>query len=491
MDLLLAIDQGTTGTTSIVMDRDGATLARATVDFAQHFPRPGWVEHDPAEIWESVERSVSQAVGDVHRPRIGAIGITNQRETTVVWDRKTGAPAHPAIVWQDRRTSERCVELRASGNLDLVHRKTGLVLDPYFSGTKLEWLLRNVEGLAARARAGELCFGTVDSYLVWRLTGGAHLTDVTNASRTLLMDLAACRWDEELLDLLSVPRVMLPEIVASAGEFGVTKGFAALPDGIPIAGIAGDQQAALFGQGCLHEGDAKCTYGTGAFVLTNIGREPRSSSAGLLTTVAWRIGDATTYAHEGSSFVAGAAVQWLRDGLGLIQSAAQIEDLARTVASSDGVVFVPALAGLGAPHWDPEARGVLSGLTRGTTKAHVARAVLEGVGLSVADLLRAMGEDQPLRRMRVDGGAAANDLLMQYQSDVSAVVIERPRELESTAKGAAMLAGVGAGLFGSPDEALKMSKVERTFTPAMTTVEREATLRRWDLAVRRARLVDP
>jgi glycerol kinase len=488
MDLLLAIDQGTTGTTSIVMDRDGATLSRATVDFPQHFPRPGWVEHEPAEIWASVERSVAEAVGDRHRARIGAIGITNQRETTVVWDRTTGDPVHRAIVWQDRRTADRCVELRAAGALELVRRKTGLVLDPYFSGTKVEWLLRNVPGLAERGRAGDLCFGTVDSYLVWRLTGGAHLTDVTNASRTLLMDLATCRWDEELTSLLSVPRAMLPEIVPSAGKFGVTKGFAALPDGIPIAGIAGDQQAALFGQGCLREGDAKCTYGTGAFVLANIGPTPRPSSAGLLTTVAWKLGDLTTYAHEGSSFVAGAAVQWLRDGLGLIGAAGEIESLARSVPSSDGVAFVPALAGLGAPHWDPEARGVLCGLTRGTTKAHVARAVLEGIALSVADLLRAMGADQPLQRMRVDGGAAANDLLMQFQSDVSSVVIERPRELESTAKGAAMLAGVGAGFFASPEEALRMSKVERTFTPAMPVDEREAILRRWDLAVRRARL---
>jgi glycerol kinase len=488
MDLLLAIDQGTTGTTSIVMDRDGETLARATVDFPQHFPRPGWVEHEPAEIWTSVERSVAQAVGDRHRSRIGAIGITNQRETTLVWDRKTGEPVHRAIVWQDRRTADRCAELRAAGALDLVRRKAGLVLDPYFSGTKLEWLLRNVSGLQERARAGELCFGTVDSYLVWRLTGGAHLTDVTNASRTLLMDLAACRWDEELTSLLSVPRALLPEIVSSAGEFGVTKGFAALPDGIPISGIAGDQQAALFGQGCLREGDAKCTYGTGAFVLTNIGATPRPSSAGLLTTAAWRLGEHTTYAHEGSSFVAGAAVQWLRDGLGLIQSAGEIESLARSVASSDGVAFVPALAGLGAPHWDPEARGVLCGITRGTTKAHVARAVLEGIALSVADLLRAMAADQPVGRMRVDGGAAANDLLMQLQSDLSSVVIERPRELESTARGAAMLAGVGARIFGSPEEALRMSKVERTFTPAMGADERDAMLRRWDLAVRRSRL---
>lgn len=488
MDLLLAIDQGTTGTTSIVMDRDGATLARATVDFPQHFPRPGWVEHDPAEIWTSVERSVAQAVGDRHRSRIGAVGITNQRETTLVWDRKTGVPVHRAIVWQDRRTADRCAELRAAGALDLVRRKTGLVLDPYFSGTKLEWLLRNVSGLPERARAGELCFGTVDSYLVWRLTGGAHLTDVTNASRTLLMDLATCRWDEELTALLSVPRALLPEIVSSAGEFGVTKRFAALPDGIPISGIAGDQQAALFGQGCLREGDAKCTYGTGAFVLTNIGATPRPSSAGVLTTAAWRLGDHTTYAHEGSSFVAGAAVQWLRDGLGLIQSAGEIESLARSVASSDGVVFVPALAGLGAPYWDPEARGVLCGITRGTTKAHVARAVLEGIAFSVADLLRAMAADQPVRRMRVDGGAAANDLLMQLQSDLSSVVIERPRELESTARGAAMLAGVGARIFGSPEEALRMSKVERTFTPAMGAGERDSMLRRWDLAVRRARL---
>ena len=487
-DLLLAIDQGTTGTTALVMDREGQTLSRATEDFPQHFPKPGWVEHDPEEIWLSVERSVARALGDQFAPRVAAIGITNQRETSLLWDRSSGRAVHPAIVWQDRRTAERCLELRAGGHLELVRDKTGLVLDPYFSGTKLEWLLRNVGGVREAAIAGRLAFGTIDSYLVWKITGGAHVTDVTNASRTLLMNLASCEWDPELLELLSVPRAVLPTIVASAGVIGTTKSFAGLRDGIPIAGIAGDQQAALFGQGCFSPGEVKCTYGTGAFVLSNIGVSPKPSSAGLLTTVAWRLGNDTTYAHEGSSFVAGAAVQWLRDGLGLIRSAAEIEPLARSVSESGGVVFVPALAGLGAPHWDPEARGLLCGLTRGTTAAHIARAVLEGIAFSVADLLDAMGAVTPLKRMRVDGGAAANSLLMQLQSDISCITIERPKELESTARGAAMLAGVGAGLFGSPTEALAMSRTEHTFTPEMSPADRNVAKRRWSSAIARARL---
>jgi glycerol kinase len=487
-DLLLAIDQGTTGTTALVMDREGQTLSRATEDFPQHFPKPGWVEHNPEEIWLSVERSVARALGDALGARIAAIGITNQRETSLLWDRSSGTAIHPAIVWQDRRTADRCLELRNAGHLELVREKTGLVLDPYFSGTKLEWLLRNVDGARAAAAAGKLAFGTIDSYLVWKITGGAHVTDVTNASRTLLMNLTSCAWDSDMLELLSVPQNVLPTIVASAGVIGVTKSFAGLRDGIPIAGIAGDQQAALFGQGCFSPGEVKCTYGTGAFVLSNIGAKPKPSSVGLLTTVAWRLGDETTYAHEGSSFVAGAAVQWLRDGLGLIRSAGDIEPLACGVSSSGGVVFVPALAGLGAPYWDAEARGLICGLTRGSTAAHIARAVLEGIAFSVADLLDAMGEATPLKRMRVDGGAAANSLLMQMQSDFSNISIERPRELESTARGAAMLAGVGAGLFGSPAEALSMSRTERTFTPEMSAEDRNGAKRLWSTAIARARL---
>lgn len=494
-ELLLAIDQGTTGSTALVMDTDGATLGRANFEFEQHFPKPGWVEHEPEQIWESVDEAVGGALkaAGVGGDRIKAIGITNQRETTLVWERATGKPIHRAIVWQDRRTADRCAKLDEAGHADLVRNTTGLVIDPYFSGTKIGWILDAVEGSRARAEKGELCFGTVDSYLVWRLAGGAasgvHLTDATNASRTLLMSLESMAWDDRMLELLDVPRGMLPRIVGSAERMAETKGFSHLPDGIPIAGIAGDQQAALFGQACLDVGDAKCTYGTGAFALTNIGTKPIISRFGLVTTVGWKIGDETIYALEGSAFIAGAAVQWLRDGLGIIKSAPDIEKLARQVESSDGVCFVPALAGLGAPHWDPGARGIITGLTRGTTSAHLARATLEGIGLEVADLLGAMTEDlgKPLHRMRVDGGAAANELLMQYQADVANVTIERPKELESTARGAAMLAGVGSGIFGSVREAAQMSKVERTFEVQMSAADREGHRKRWTDAIRRCR----
>jgi glycerol kinase len=488
-DLLLAIDQGTTGTTSLVMTTDGATIARRTVEFAQHYPEPGWVEHEPTEILASVEASVADVLGQVGSERIAAIGITNQRETTVVWDRGTGKPIHRAIVWQDRRTAPMCERLRADGHEAKFRARTGLVLDPYFSGTKVAWLLDHVEGARARADRGELAFGTIDAYLVHALSGGArHATDATNASRTLLLDLASCNWDDELCALLGVPRGVLPEVVASAGPIATTRGFAGLPDGLPITGIAGDQQAALFGQACFGVGDSKCTYGTGAFALTNVGTAPKASAHGLLTTIAWKVGDRVHYALEGSAFIAGAAVQWLRDGLGVIQSAAEIEALAASVRSSDGVVFVPALSGLGAPHWDPHARGLVSGITRGTTRAHLARAVLEGVAFEVTDLLGAAAADlgQPIARMRVDGGAAANGLLMQLQADFADVTIERPHELESTARGAAMLAGVGAGLFGSIEDAARMSRVERTFVPSMRDDERASHRARWAHAVRLA-----
>lgn len=492
-DLLLAIDQGTTGTTSLVMDTKGATLGRATREFRQHFPEPGHVEHDPEDIWQSVVESVKQALAaaSVSGDRVAAIGITNQRETTLVWERANGRPIHRAIVWQDRRTSARCAELKSQGHEAKVRATTGLVLDPYFSGTKVEWILKHVGGAKARAEKGELAFGTVDSYLVHRLSGDAkvHVTDVTNASRTLLMSLATLDWDPAMLDLLGVPRAMLPKIVGSAEIVARTKGFPGLPDGIPIAGIAGDQQAALFGQACFDVGSAKCTYGTGAFVLVNIGDKPIASRFGLLTTVAWKIGGKTTFALEGSAFVAGAAVQWLRDGLRLIKSAGEIEALAREVSSSDGVVFVPALAGLGAPYWDADARGVVSGITRGTTAAHLARATLEGIALEVDDLLRAMSDDlgRPLTHMRVDGGAAANDLLIQFQADIGDLKIERPAELESTARGAAMLAGVGVGVFKETSEAARMSKAERVFTVEMSRAAREAHRARWADAIARTR----
>ncbi|MFO0567100.1 MAG: glycerol kinase GlpK [Polyangiaceae bacterium] len=492
---ILSIDQGTTGSTALVMDLRGRTLGRETREFPQHFPEPGWVEHEPEEIWQSVVETVAGALraSGVRGADVGAIGITNQRETSVLWDRASGAPVHRAIVWQDRRTSERCGELKRAGHEPRVRDVTGLVLDPYFSGTKLAWMLDHVDGARARAERGELSFGTIDSFLIHRLAGGSaenapHVTDVTNASRTLLMNLAERRWDAGMCDLLRVPQAVLPNIVASAGEIGRTRRMPGLPDGIPIAGVAGDQQAALFGQACFAPGDAKCTYGTGAFVLVNAGNQPIRSRFGLLATVGWQIGSEVVYALEGSSFIAGAAVQWLRDGLGIIASAREIEELASSVPESDGVSFVPALAGLGAPYWDPDARGCISGLTRGTTRAHLARATLEGIALSVNDLLSAMSEDlgRPLGRMRVDGGAAANDLLMQLQADVGKLAVERPTELESTARGAAMLAGVGAKLFRSGGEASQMVSVDRTFQSSMPAEERTRRLEQWKVAVRRA-----
>jgi glycerol kinase len=488
---LLAIDQGTTGSTALVVTLDGKTLGRSTVEFPQHFPQPGWVEHDPKEIWRSVEASVEDALAaaKLEASEIAAIGITNQRETTLLWDRTTAEPIANAIVWQCRRTADICDALKKAGHAARVHERTGLVLDAYFSGTKIAWLLDHVPGARDRASRGELAFGTIDTFLVHRLTGGAvHVTDVTNASRTLCMNLSRAEWDPEMCALLGVPTSVLPRIVGSAEEVGRTRGVGFLPDGIPITGIAGDQQAALFGQACFDEGDAKCTYGTGAFALMNIGDRPILSTNGLITTVAWRVGGKTIYALEGSSFIAGAAVQWLRDGLGLIQSAAEIEALARSVDSSETVSFVPALAGLGAPYWDQGARGLVSGITRGTKAGHLARATLEGIAFQVNDLLRAMTIDakRPIRRLRVDGGAAANDLLMQFQADIAQVAVDRPAELESTGRGAAMLAGVGAGLC-TPDAARRMLHVTRTFEPAMTTQERGRHAAKWEDAVRRAR----
>ncbi|HEY1954843.1 MAG TPA: glycerol kinase GlpK [Polyangiaceae bacterium] len=489
---LLAIDQGTTGSTALVVARDGTTLGRGTVEFPQHFPQPGWVEHDAGEIWKSVETSIGKALEAAHvsASDIGGIGITNQRETTLVWDKKTGAPIHRAIVWQCRRTAAACDELKRAGHAKKIFERTGLVIDAYFSGTKIAWLLDNVSGARARAEKGELAFGTIDSFLIHRLTGGQkHLTDVTNASRTLLFGLSSLAWDDEMLALFRVPRSMLPDVVSSAEIVGETRGLSFLPDGIPIAGIAGDQQAALFGQACFRPGEAKCTYGTGAFALMNVGDKPVWSKSGLVTTVAWRIGkDPAAYALEGSSFIAGAAVQWLRDGLGLIKTAAEIEGLAREVASSDGVVFVPALAGLGAPYWDQGARGAIVGLTRGTTRAHLARATLEGIAFSVYDLLEAMAKDagHELTQLRVDGGAARNDLLMQFQAGVAKARIERPFDVESTGRGAAMLAAVGLGWL-APNEAQSLLKIERSFEPDMSDADRSAHLGRWRDAIRRTR----
>ncbi len=499
---LLAIDQGTTGSTALIVEiatgkgadaAAGRTLGRATVEFPQHFPKPGWVSHDVREIWQSVAASVKSAIKTAGaRPEdIAAIGITNQRETTVVWDRATRRPIDLAIVWQCRRTADVCDALKKDPDtVSRVREKTGLVIDAYFSATKIVWLLDNVAGARALAERGDLAFGTIDSFLVSELTAGTvHVTDVTNASRTLLMNLSDAKWDPDLLNLFRVPASVLPRIVGNAEIVGRTQGVSFLPDAIPIAGMAGDQQAALFGQACFAEGDAKCTYGTGAFALMNIGPRPLLSGNGLVTTAAWQVGGHTTYALEGSAFIAGAAVQWLRDGLGIIKTAAEIEALARTVPSSDGVVFVPALAGLGAPQWDQDARGAITGLTRGTTAAHLARATLEGIALEVCDLLFAMAKDasRPLARLRVDGGAAANDLLMQFQADVAGVAVERPSDIESTGRGAAMLAGIGAGLFGGLKEAARMVELSARFEPRMGADDRAAHLSRWSDAVERAR----
>ncbi len=490
-DLLLAIDQGTTGSTALLLRADGTPLGRATREFPQHFPRPGWVEHDLEEIWQSVQGAVADVLEHTGAAasRIAAIGITNQRETTVLWDRRSGEPVHRAIVWQDRRTAECCRALREAGHEPLVRERTGLVLDPYFSGTKLAWLLEHVEGARARAERGELAFGTIDSWLLWRLSGGAvHVTDASNASRTLLYDLRAGRWDEELCELLGVPMAVLPEVRGCSERYATSRDAGVLPDGIPISGMAGDQQAALFGQACFEPGDAKCTYGTGAFLLTQTGERAVASEHGLLTTVAWRIGERTFYALEGSAFVAGAAVQWLRDGLGIIERSADVEALARQVPDSGGVVFVPALAGLGAPHWDPDARGLLVGLTRGTTAAHLARATLEGIAFQVMELSECMAADAgaPLRTMRVDGGASANDLLMQVQADLTAVPVERPEHVESTALGAAYLAGLAEGVFADLAAVAAAHRIERRFEPSIDAAERARRRTRWREAVRRA-----
>ena len=483
--LLLAIDQGTTGTTVLVINDSLEVLGRGYAEFPQHFPRPGWVEHDPEEIWASVKAATKRAFDGcgVSAADIAAIGITNQRETTMLWDRHTGEASHKAIVWQCRRTADICATLRDQGHEEFVRSRTGLVLDPYFSGTKIQWLLDHAD---LRSSVDRLAFGTVDSFLLWRLTGGeVHATDPTNASRTLLFDLHDRDWSDELCDLFKVPRSLLPQIKPSSGVFGTTAGLDFLPDGIPIAGIAGDQQSALFGQACFEPGDAKCTYGTGAFLLLNTGTQPVPSSHGLLTTVAWWIGDSYVYALEGSAFIAGAAVQWLRDGLGMIEQAADIEALARTVDDSGGVVFVPALAGLGAPHWRPQARGVMRGIDRGTTKAHLARAVLDGIALQNVDILKAMEADagQALNVVKVDGGAAANDLLMQLQSDLLDRPIVRPQVLETTALGAACLAGLGIGIWNDPSAVADAWTAQHTFTPSMASEERAQYVERWNSAI--------
>ena len=488
---VLAIDQGTTSTRALVLDQRLTVRAKVNEEFRQIFPRPGWVEHDLEDIWASTLSTIRRALkqAGAKGAEIAAIGITNQRETTALWDRRTGRPLHHAIVWQDRRTSEDCARLKAEGREPLVAEKTGLVLDPYFSATKLRWLLDHVKGARARADAGEAAFGTIDTFLAWRITGGqAHVTDASNASRTLLMDLRSLAWDRELLDVFGVPRSVLPEIRGSSEVYGATRGLKVLPDGIPVAGIAGDQQAALFGQACFAPGDAKCTYGTGAFLLQNTGTEAVRSRHGLLTTVAWKLGGEVAYALEGSSFIAGAAVQWLRDGLGLVEKASDVEALASQVKSTGEVVFVPALAGLGAPHWRPAARGLIAGLDRGTTAAHLARATLEGIAFQIHDLAVEMAAEagKPFPVFKVDGGASQNDLLMQFQSDLLGVPVERPSMIETTALGAAFLAGLAAGVWSSKDEIRRAWRVGKRFEPRMSEGERSRHLAKWRKAVENA-----
>jgi glycerol kinase len=491
MKCILALDQGTTSSRSILFDRTGKVRAVAQQEFRQHYPHPGWVEHDPEDIWESQQETARKAMHQarIHCEDIEAIGITNQRETTVVWNRKTGEPIHNAIVWQDRRTADLCSQLKADGAESLFTAKTGLRLDPYFSGTKLKWLLLHVDGARTQAQRGELAFGTVDSWLLWKLTHGKqHATDVSNASRTLLFNIHTMDWDDELLELLDIPRSLLPEVLPSSGVYGeVDKYLCTL--GCRISGIAGDQQAALFGQGCFKAGSAKNTYGTGCFLLMNTGENPVASQNKLLTTVAWKCGDSVSYALEGSVFTGGAVVQWLRDELNLIQKASDIEGLAAQVADTGGVCFVPAFTGLGAPHWDPHARGTIIGLTRGTGKAHLARAALEAMCFQSLEVLRAMEKDcgKPMDALRVDGGACANNLLMQIQADLLQVPVLRPRQIETTAFGAAALAGLAVGFWQDLDELAVHQEIERIFEPQMSADEAESRYARWIKAVERCK----
>lgn len=489
--LILSIDQGTTGTTVLLMDEELTVRGKGYHEFRQIYPQPGWVEHDPADIWASVLASIHEAIqtSGVTASEIVGIGITNQRETNLVWNRESGRPYHNAIVWQCRRTSGIVEELKAKGHESLFQKRTGLLLDPYFSGTKIKWQLDNITGLRNEVEAKKAIAGTVDTFLTWKLThGDAHVTDVTNASRTLLMDLITLSWDEELCSILSVPKTMLPEIRSCSEVYGHTRSVPGLPDGIPICGMAGDQQAALFGQACFEEGEAKCTYGTGGFLLMNTGSSPVPSKNRLLTTVAWKVKDTVAYALEGSAFIAGSAVKWLRDGLQFFDEASQIEALANQVADSGGVTVVPAFVGLGAPHWRSEARGLISGLTLGTHRGHVARATLEGIALQNVEILQAMIADsnQPLVRLKVDGGASANNLLMQMQADFLGCRIIRPEMIETTALGAAFLAGLGAGVWQNFDDIARAWKMDREFQPAIGEQERLRVLHRWREAVSKA-----
>ena len=491
MSFILALDQGTTSSRAIVFDHAGAIRAAAQKEFRQIFPQPGWVEHNPDEIWETQLGVAGGAIAraGIHAHDIAAIGIANQRETTVVWDRRTGKPVHNAIVWQDRRTAAFCDELKAQGHERLVSDKTGLVLDAYFSGTKLRWILDNVAGARRHAEAGQLAFGTIESWLIWKLTGGAaHVTDASNASRTLLFDIHRGDWDEELLELLAIPRAVIPQVVPSSGIVAETaRGLFPVP--IPIAGIGGDQQAALFGQRCIVPGMVKNTYGTGCFMLMHTGGKPVHSRNRLLTTTAWRIDGRDEYALEGSVFIAGAVVQWLRDSLGIIRSSSEVEALAASAQDNGGVYFVPAFAGLGSPHWDPYARGTIVGLTRGAGAAHIARAALESIAYQTADVLHAMESDAGIRlsELRVDGGATQNNFLMQFQADLLGVSVVRPKVFETTALGAAYLAGLGAGYWKDAAEISAQRQTERVFDPAMERAEAARLMEEWRKALTRAK----
>ncbi len=485
---ILALDQGTTSSRAILFDKNGNIISSAQEEFTQHFPKAGWVEHDPMEIWTTQSAMVKEALksGSLDVSNVAAIGITNQRETVVVWDRATGKPIYNAIVWQDKRTAGYCDELKAQGHSEMVSQKTGLVIDSYFSGTKVKWILDNVEGARARAEAGELAMGTIDSWLIWNFTEGRlHVTDVTNASRTLIYNINSMSWDDELLELLTIPKSMLPEVKQSSEVYGNTS-TAILGAEIPIAGIAGDQQAALFGQMCTKPGMVKNTYGTGCFMLMNIGEKPSLSKNNLLTTVAWQIDGKTQYALEGSIFIAGAVVQWLRDGLKIIETSSDVEALANSVDSSDGVYFVPAFSGLGAPYWDQQVKGSLLGLTRGSTDAHIAKAALEAIAYQTMDVLNAMEADAgvSIQELRVDGGATVNNGLMQFQADVLNTETVRPKIVETTAMGAAFLAGLAVGYWSDLDEIQQIWQTDTRFFPVEERGEIEDGIEGWHRAIK-------
>ena len=486
---ILALDQGTTSSRAIVFDHEGQIRSVAQKEFPQYFPQPGWVEHNPNEIWGSEASVIAEAIStiDITGLDIAAIGITNQRETTIVWDVDTDEPIYNAIVWQDRRTAEFCDQLKADGLTETIRQKTGLIIDAYFSGTKIKWILDHVPGARKRAEEGKLRFGTVDSWLVWRLTRGeTHVTDVTNASRTMLFNIHELKWDEELLKLLDIPLSMMPEVKSNSQIYGHTK-TTIFAHKVPIAGIAGDQQAALFGQMCLDPGSIKNTYGTGCFVMLNTGEKPIVSKNNLLTTIAWQIGNKVNYALEGSIYVGGSVVQWLRDGLGIINHSSDVESLAQSVPDSGGVYFVPALTGLAAPYWDPYARGTIVGITRGTTAAHIARAALDGIAFQTYDIAQAMAKDMNdrLTELKVDGGASRNNLLMQFQADLLGIDVVRPKITETTAIGAAYLAGLGVGYWDSVDELRRQWKVERTFTPNLDSETVRTAREGWADAISR------